>query len=81
MLLGGHAVTCVGYNDAKGVWIMKNSWGSRWGDKGHFYLPYAYLLSTRLSGDMWQITKVKVLTTAQKIMVYKKLETTKYIKK
>jgi C1A family cysteine protease len=81
MLLGGHAVTCVGYNDAKGVWIMKNSWGSGWGDKGHFYLPYAYLLSTTLSGDMWQITKVKVLTTAQKIMVYNKLEATKYMKK
>jgi len=50
-LLGGHAVICVGYNDARGVWIMQNSWGSGWGDKGYFYLPYNYLLSPSLAGN------------------------------
>jgi len=59
-LLGGHAVICVGFNDSKGVWIMKNSWGSSWGDRGYFYLPYAYLTNTQLSGDVWKITKVSV---------------------
>lgn len=80
-LLGGHAITCVGYNDTKGVWIMKNSWGAGWGDKGYFYLPYAYLLSNSLAGDMWQVTKVEVLTTSQKIMVNKALEASKHLKK
>jgi C1A family cysteine protease len=80
-LLGGHAVTCVGYNDAKGVWIMKNSWGIGWGDKGNFYLPYNYLLSASLSGDLWQITKVYVLSTPQKIMINKTLEKTKFLRK
>jgi len=80
-LLGGHAVTCVGYNDIRGVWIMKNSWGSLWGDRGYFYLPYPYLLSKTLSGDLWQITKVSVLSTPKKIMVYKKLEQTKFLKR
>jgi C1A family cysteine protease len=31
---GYHAATCVGYDDAKQVWIFRNSWGTEWGDKG-----------------------------------------------
>jgi len=80
-LLGGHAVICMGYNDTKGVWIMKNSWGPNWGDQGYFYLPYNYLLSSTLSGDMWQITKVRVLSNNQKVIINKKLEATKFLKK
>jgi C1A family cysteine protease len=60
-LLGGHAVTCVGYNDVTQVWIMKNSWGSKWGDNGYFYLPYNYLLSKSLAGDIWKITQVEIV--------------------
>jgi C1A family cysteine protease len=55
--LGGHAVLVVGYNDATNQWIVRNSWGSTWGDKGYFYLPYAYLLDANLSSDMWVIIK------------------------
>lgn len=55
-LLGGHAVLCVGYNDAKKLFIMRNSWGTSWGDKGYFYLPYAYLTSQKLSSDLWYIS-------------------------
>ena len=79
--LGGHAITCIGYNDVKKVWIMKNSWGVNWGDRGYFYLPYDYLLSTTLSGDLWQITQINVLSKSQKIMVNKRLEATKFLKK
>ena len=35
---GGHAVTCVGY-DEEGF-IIQNSWGSSWGDGGYCKLPY-----------------------------------------
>ena len=61
--LGGHAVVCVGYNDRMtsngitGFWIMRNSWGTSWGDNGHFYLPYAYLIDINLCSDIWTITK------------------------
>ena len=34
---GGHAVLAVGYNDAKQVFIVRNSWGADWGQKGHFH--------------------------------------------
>ena len=58
-LMGGHAVLCVGYNDRKQRWIMRNSWGKSWGDKGYFYLPYNYLLNNNLAGDLWVLTTVK----------------------
>lgn len=57
--LGGHAVLCVGYNDIKKIWIMRNSWGNNWGDRGYFYLPYQYLLDQKLSTDMWCIMSIK----------------------
>lgn len=56
--LGGHAVLVCGYNDVKKQWIIRNSWGPSWGDKGYFYLPYAYLLNPRLSSDFWAIKTV-----------------------
>ena len=56
--LGGHAVVCVGYDDAGQVWIMRNSWGPAWGDKGYFYLPYAYLTDVHLASDIWVVTSV-----------------------
>lgn len=54
-LLGGHAVICLGYDDARQVFICRNSWGSSWGDKGHFYMPYAYMTDNNLSDDFWTI--------------------------
>ena len=49
-LLGGHAILMVGYDDAKKQFIVMNSWGCSWGDKGYFYLPYEYL---KYMSDLW----------------------------
>ncbi len=57
-LLGGHAVTVVGYDDASGTWLCRNSWGTGWGMAGYFTFPYAYLTNSRLSGDFWTLRKV-----------------------
>ena len=56
-IIGGHAVLVCGYNDLKKQWIIRNSWGNEWGDKGYCYLPYDYLLDESLSSDLWCITK------------------------
>lgn len=56
--LGGHAVMAIGYDDAKQWFICRNSWGDSWGDKGYFYMPYAYLTNKNLSSDFWTIKTV-----------------------
>jgi hypothetical protein len=38
-----HAVVITGYDDAKGWFEFKNSWGQMWGDFGYSYLPYEYV--------------------------------------
>lgn len=35
-----HDVLIVGWDDTIGAWIIKNSWGSRWGDAGSIKLAY-----------------------------------------
>jgi len=57
-LLGGHAVMAVGYDDSKKCFIVRNSWGEDWGDKGYFYLPYDYFTDSNLSADFWTIRLV-----------------------
>mmetsp|Transcript_35701 Transcript_35701/g.89810 ORF Transcript_35701/g.89810 Transcript_35701/m.89810 type:complete len:319 (+) Transcript_35701:107-1063(+) len=54
-VLGGHAVQACGYDDEKQWFIVRNSWGEEWGDKGYFYLPYEYMANPQLVGDMWAI--------------------------
>ena len=50
----GHSMCAVGYNDAEKVFIVRNSWGPKWGDGGYCYMPYSYLLNPKLnSGDCW----------------------------
>ena len=63
-LLGGHAVSLVGYNDnqtgpaGKGYFIARNSWGTGWGQHGYFYMPYHVIQDTNMSSDFWIITSV-----------------------
>ena len=35
-----HAVCIVGYDDADGCWIVKNSWGPTFGEAGYFRIAY-----------------------------------------
>ena len=58
-VLGGHAVCAVGYDDANQWFIARNSWGTGWGMKGYFTLPYAYLTSRSLASDFWTIRVVQ----------------------
>jgi C1A family cysteine protease len=69
---GGHAVAAVGYDDSieikhgagtsptKGALIVRNSWGTGWGDRGYGYLPYEYVLR-RLAVDWWVLVKAEWL--------------------
>jgi C1A family cysteine protease len=55
--IGGHAVLAVGYQDAEKRFIVRNSWGSEWGQKGYFTIPYDYVADRNLSDDFWTIRK------------------------
>jgi hypothetical protein len=57
-VLGGHAVVGVGYDSAKGRFIVRNSWGPTWGDKGYCYLSFPYVL--KFASDFWAIRTVSV---------------------
>lgn len=35
-----HIVHIVGWDDKDGVWIVGNSWGTNWGNKGYFKIPF-----------------------------------------
>ena len=57
-VMGGHAVVAVGYDDSKQQFIVRNSWGTGWGIKGYFMMPYAYLTNSNLADDFWTIRTV-----------------------
>ena len=55
--VGGHAVMAVGYNIQTKRFIIRNSWGEKWGIKGYFTLPFEYLENNNLSDDFWTIRR------------------------
>ena len=74
-IVGGHAVVAVGYDDkmkikntnvggveTTGAFLIRNSWGTGWGDKGYGWLPYAYVLSG-LAEDWWSLIKAEWVNT------------------
>lgn len=53
---GGHAMLIVGYNQADRHFVVRNSWGPRWGDRGHCYVPLDYLAS--YAWDFWTVDSI-----------------------
>ena len=57
-LLGGHAVLAAGYDDSTQRFLVRNSWGTGWGQEGYFTMPYTYLTTHGLASDFWTIRMV-----------------------
>ena len=56
---GGHSMLCVGYSDRDKVFIVRNSWGEAFGDKGYCYMPYDYLMHPDMGNDdSWIIRRL-----------------------
>lgn len=65
---GWHAMLCVGYLDKDQMFIVRNSWGKAWGDKGYCYIPYKYVIHPDLNGhDTWIIKAVDDLDFSQNL--------------
>ena len=58
--IGGHAMLAIGYGQKPGYFTVQNSWASDWGSNGLCFIPEAYLGSSLLGSDYWQISNVKV---------------------
>jgi C1A family cysteine protease len=60
-LLGGHAISLVGYDDSVEQILWKNSWGTGIGvnGTGYFTLPYEYILDSKLASDFWAIDQAQ----------------------
>ncbi|WP_347277935.1 C1 family peptidase [Leptolyngbya sp. FACHB-711] len=59
---GWHAMLCVGYSDKDRMFIVRNSWGVAWGDRGYCYIPYDYVMHLDYNGhDSWIIKAVNDL--------------------
>ncbi len=51
-ILGGHEVLLVGYLKGEPNYgLVRNSWGTDWGMKGYFLMPWAYILDANLASD------------------------------
>lgn len=73
---GGHAIMAVGYDDrlkikndadgkqTTGAFLIRNSWGEEWGDKGYGWLPYEYVLKG-LAEDWWTLVDAKWIDTGE----------------
>ncbi len=72
---GGHAIVAVGYDnnmkikntfkggiETKGAFLIRNSWGTGWGDGGYGWLPYDYI-KKGLAEDWWSVIKSKWVDT------------------
>lgn len=59
-LLGGHCAVIVGHSDSRKRYIVRNSWGTQWGQGGYCEMPYSYIEDADLASDF---TIVKVVET------------------
>lgn len=72
----GHAIVAVGYDDTlkitntlcnkktKGALLIRNSWGTQWGDAGYGWLPYDYI-ADGLATDFWSLLRMKWIDTGE----------------
>jgi len=55
----GHAMLLVGYDLDQGHYVLRNSWGEGWGDRGYGYAPLALIDAYPGSRDFWVLRRLE----------------------
>ncbi|MDR2918508.1 MAG: C1 family peptidase [Tannerella sp.] len=55
---GNHAMVICGYSDEQRLFIIRNSWGTSFGENGYCYIPYSYIGDSSLLNMACIITEV-----------------------
>lgn len=55
---GYHTMVICGYNDEARFFVVRNSWGRAFGDKGYCYIPYGYIEDETLLNGACIITEI-----------------------
>jgi len=75
-VIGGHAIVTAGYDDSHvvvnsndgssttGAFLIRNSWGTGWGQHGYGWLPYEYVLRG-IAVDWWSLIKAEWINQNQ----------------
>ena len=56
-----HAMVICGYSDENKVFVVRNSWGTSFGDKGYCFMPYSYITDEHLTNQACIITGTSVV--------------------
>jgi len=54
----GHAMVICGFSEENKVFIVRNSWGIEFGDKGYCYIPYSYITTSEITSYAAAIVEV-----------------------
>jgi len=60
-----HAMVICGYSDESKVFVVRNSWGVEFGDKGYCFIPYSYITNPRLTNQACIITGTNLVSAEQ----------------
>lgn len=71
--LGWHGVSIVGYDDAQGCWICKNSWGTEWGENGWFRIAYGECQIEKICHYFTSYTKSKSYSNSLMNVIFEKM--------
>lgn len=56
---GGHAMLIVGYDDSANAWLVRNSWGTSYGEQGHVWIDYEVMAHYAWPSEYWTIGEIE----------------------
>lgn len=63
----GHSMLVVGFDDTEKTWLVRNSWGEGYGEKGYLRVPYDLAAKYVWNDDMWVMGSLATLSRSRLI--------------